>query len=111
VLDSCFRLINAAEFQHWTTGTALPMMLLLTATSGPHHLPEITMTRLLLAHALQVLGAPARQLRDDAVLLLHACHTGWLLVDTGQVWITRLDCCAPGRHKRQAAVRSPAVAG
>ena len=87
------------------------MMLLLTARSGPHHPPDITMTRLLLAHALQVLGTSARQLHDDAVQLLHACQTGWLLVDTVQVWVARLDCCAPGRHKCHAAVRSPAVAG
>ena len=70
------------------------------------------MTRLLLAHALQVLGTPARQLHDDAVQLLHACQTGCLLVDTGQVWIASLDCCAPGRHSgifHPCAVSCPQV--
>ena len=47
------------------------------------------MTRLPPASALQVLGAPDRQLRIDAVLPLQARQTGWLRVDAGRAWITR----------------------
>ena len=47
------------------------------------------MTQLLLAHPLQVLGTPDLQLRIHAVRTLQARQTGWLLVDAGQVWITR----------------------
>ena len=41
------------------------------------------------ASALQVLGMPDRQLRIDSALPLHVRRSGWLVVDAGQVWITR----------------------
>ncbi len=47
------------------------------------------MTSLHHASALQVLGTPERQLRIDAALPLQTRRSGWLLVDAGQVWITR----------------------
>jgi hypothetical protein len=40
------------------------------------------------ASAVQLLGAPARQLRLDAALTMQARQCGWLLVESGQVWIT-----------------------
>lgn len=47
------------------------------------------MTTLPSTGALQVLGTPERHLRIDAALTLRARRTGWLVVDAGQVWITR----------------------
>lgn len=38
--------------------------------------------------ALQVLGAPERQLRITTALPLQARRSGWLVVDEGPVWIT-----------------------
>ena len=46
--------------------------------SRPHH-----------AIALQVLGAPPRQVRITTALTLQARQHGWLSVQSGQVWITR----------------------
>ena len=47
------------------------------------------MTTLQTTSALQMLGTPDRQLRIDAALTLRARRAGWLVVDAGQVWITR----------------------
>ena len=47
------------------------------------------MTRLHRASALQVLGAPSRQVRITTALTLQARQHGWLSVASGQVWITR----------------------
>lgn len=47
------------------------------------------MTTLQPTSALQVLGTPDRQLRIDGALPLQARRSGWLVVDAGQVWITR----------------------
>ncbi len=47
------------------------------------------MTPLQHTSTLQVLGTPDRQLRIDAALPLQARRSGWLVVEAGQVWITR----------------------